>query len=254
MSNVNVNYYRIYCQTDSKWEYIWSEDLPTVCPVNDTHTVTVGSASQTYEKFVESKEVIINEETIKTGGNYCFESVSFSINNGETSDHTFNFDIPVSVLTGFLRFTEVQNNDKFWLYIHPSLNFGGVITSDVAINDTVINIDALTMSQLYLGLFIELFDGVNTSNLIKVIGLDKINSTMTLKTGIDKVFLSSSPTYVLITKVMIPGVILGHGGELKTGAYKIGGAHIPVGIQIKLIYENNSGSTQTPVYHMEYLY
>ena len=34
-----VSRYRLWCSTDSKWEYVWDNDEPTVCPVNPAHTI-----------------------------------------------------------------------------------------------------------------------------------------------------------------------------------------------------------------------
>lgn len=42
-----INKWKIYCETDSKWEF-WhlpEGEVPTTCPVNTSHTVTVDSES-----------------------------------------------------------------------------------------------------------------------------------------------------------------------------------------------------------------
>jgi len=31
--------YRVWCNTDSKWEYVWAEVEPTVCPVDTAHPI-----------------------------------------------------------------------------------------------------------------------------------------------------------------------------------------------------------------------
>ncbi len=38
--------YRIYCTTDSQWEYIWDTAPPTTCPVDGGHTVNANSVSE----------------------------------------------------------------------------------------------------------------------------------------------------------------------------------------------------------------
>jgi hypothetical protein len=37
--------WRIYCITDNKWEYIWNNSSPTVCPIDANHTVNDNSIS-----------------------------------------------------------------------------------------------------------------------------------------------------------------------------------------------------------------
>lgn len=39
---MNLEKYRIWCSTDSQWEYIWKEEgeaAPTACPTNTAHTI-----------------------------------------------------------------------------------------------------------------------------------------------------------------------------------------------------------------------
>ena len=36
---MSLNYYRVPCVTDAKYEHIWSEAEPTVCPINPAHTI-----------------------------------------------------------------------------------------------------------------------------------------------------------------------------------------------------------------------
>jgi hypothetical protein len=36
--------WRIYCQTDNKWEFIWNGTEPSACPFNASHTVNLNSA------------------------------------------------------------------------------------------------------------------------------------------------------------------------------------------------------------------
>lgn len=40
--------YKIYCETDAKWEYVWLDEnqaAPTTCPTDSGHTVTSNSVS-----------------------------------------------------------------------------------------------------------------------------------------------------------------------------------------------------------------
>jgi hypothetical protein len=45
-----INKYRIWCSTDGKYEYIWSEEEPTTCPVDTGHTIDSSKTA-----IVESK-------------------------------------------------------------------------------------------------------------------------------------------------------------------------------------------------------
>jgi hypothetical protein len=42
---MNINQYKVWCDTDSKWEYVWLEDTPTVCPFNAGHAIDTGKTA-----------------------------------------------------------------------------------------------------------------------------------------------------------------------------------------------------------------
>lgn len=36
---MDINKYRVWCNTDSKYEYVWSETVPTTCPIDTGHSI-----------------------------------------------------------------------------------------------------------------------------------------------------------------------------------------------------------------------
>jgi hypothetical protein len=40
-----INKWQIWCNTDNKWEEVWSEFEPNTCPVNNTHSIDVSKIS-----------------------------------------------------------------------------------------------------------------------------------------------------------------------------------------------------------------
>jgi hypothetical protein len=40
-----VNKYRVWCDTDSKYEYVWAETAPTACPTDTGHTIDTSKTS-----------------------------------------------------------------------------------------------------------------------------------------------------------------------------------------------------------------
>lgn len=47
------SYYRIFCETDEKWEYVFSVSEPTECPTDSNHTVNPNSVSLKKAKYDE---------------------------------------------------------------------------------------------------------------------------------------------------------------------------------------------------------
>ena len=91
--------YRIYCNTDDKWEETWrSSDDPTltVCPVNNTHEIN-GSSLQELETISESVIKIDEEGTEhSTGKHFRSESYTIIAPTG-TSLHQYTWEKPISV-------------------------------------------------------------------------------------------------------------------------------------------------------------
>ena len=40
-----IYYWRVWCETDLKSEYVWSKTAPTVCPVNGGHAITLANTA-----------------------------------------------------------------------------------------------------------------------------------------------------------------------------------------------------------------
>ena len=59
-----VNHYRIWCNTESTWVYVWGTEAPTVCPNNNTHTIDTNSIA--IVKFVSNEEVRSKDGKLRT--------------------------------------------------------------------------------------------------------------------------------------------------------------------------------------------
>jgi hypothetical protein len=102
MAGMILYQYKIYCETDSKWECLWlesTESAPTQCPVNTGHTVTAGSAAVVQEVDNSLQEVVphtpANEHTLTpiglakhsiTRADYCG-----TVNLSNKSTNTFDY-------------------------------------------------------------------------------------------------------------------------------------------------------------------
>lgn len=72
--------FRIYCETDNKWEYIWDTVAPTICPTTSGHTVNSNSVN-----FIEE----INSKTIDN------TDVDYKVNEKAVLCDTTNGNIDV---------------------------------------------------------------------------------------------------------------------------------------------------------------
>ena len=64
-----INKWKIYCETDSKWEY-WhlpeTESAPTTCPTDTAHTITAGSVAiaEVIDPNIQKSQIKIGEDEI----------------------------------------------------------------------------------------------------------------------------------------------------------------------------------------------
>ena len=86
-----AKYFRIYCETDDKWEYLWNDpDIGiTQCPTNNGHTVSLDSESpqQLIEEqaYVKIKEEVTPDGLPATGGHYFVETIIIDVEPGVTA-------------------------------------------------------------------------------------------------------------------------------------------------------------------------
>lgn len=60
--------WRIFCLTDSKWTYGWSESSPTTCFENNSHSVNLSSQKIETEGSLNGSSVRIEDNVLKVNG------------------------------------------------------------------------------------------------------------------------------------------------------------------------------------------
>lgn len=102
----DVNKYRVWCSTDSQWEYVWAEAAPTTCPTDTGHTIDSGQTSIVGKLSEETVEVT-QEPAFKhkqlPDGNKLYsrtEGKSFSLSTGVNEALDFNIPWNNAKLTG----------------------------------------------------------------------------------------------------------------------------------------------------------
>jgi hypothetical protein len=143
--------YRVYCNTDSKFEYGWGETAPTQCPVNSAHSINATKTS-----IVDASEtnlVTINEGSNQTGG--YFGCTTFKVTAAANSTGTVStyFEFPISALAVTFS-TESSHTGNFLdLSIAKDKVIGAItqncgpvssyVSGNYVVGDTVLYTDAL---------------------------------------------------------------------------------------------------------------
>jgi hypothetical protein len=70
--------YKVYCETDNKWECVIASAEPTVCPTNGAHTLRAGSAN------ILDKDILVNDGTPKELTLADYKQLRFNEIDGKT--------------------------------------------------------------------------------------------------------------------------------------------------------------------------
>jgi len=290
--------YRVYCTTDSTYEYTWDEDEPTTCPTNTAHSID--STKTTIIETQEDGQVTIKEENTPTGGHFAASTITINAIKNTVSTKTICWPYNISVLSVTFTSSTINSDDIVEIIIGDK-TVVGVLTGNVApasawtsqnytngqvvtythpylgarvytcILDTVsnenpldatywrhgleINVSSTVIDNIEIGYFVNLFDGVNSDDVGRIIYKDIANSKIYVETNPTNSFSAASPTYVRQSVKMLQDYHLCQASTHIIGSSKIGASHIPTDTLITVSYDNKSTDTdKTFTGRVEFLY
>jgi len=285
--------YRIYCITDSKYEYVWSEEPPLTCPTNTSDTIDLNSI--TIIEKIDSNEVKVKEESTTTGGNFATTTLKMTAIKNTTTSVSKSFPFPISALsaefvtisenigdtinlvvgkdttTGTItanvspasnwvsqNYTESQTinyNNKVYTCILDTIN------NEVPTNTTYwkhglrISVSQTVIDNVYKGFYIKLDDLTNNDNVERVIDIDKTNNYIYVENNLVNSYSFATPTYIKQSIYFMKDYDIGHPSKHNIGETKIGGSYVPTNIEVTIEYINKSTTNDKLfVGKVEYLY
>lgn len=236
--------YRVYCNTEDKYEYIWNDTTPTNCPSNVAHTIDTNTIS--IIDTLETNSVNIIQESIITGGNYRTEGKKMTIqaNSTETQEYSWPYNISALTITFY---TGNNENDILNCYVAPNTVIG-VLTNDVVISDTVLNVNSTVIDNIKVGYQIV----INNEFIGECIEINKINNTITSNNAVTQNY--NTGTYIQMTVNPIKDFILKSNTLYEFARKTIGSSSIPANTLIKLSYQNTTNEEKNLFFSIEYMY
>jgi hypothetical protein len=229
-----------------------NQAAPTTCPNNSAHTIT-SSLTQIVQTR-ESDAVTINQEDTPTAGRFFFDTKQFTALANQTTSFSFSYPMTISLLDAQF-VSAAENTGDTWSWVIYENTTVGAITSDVAISDTVINVSSTVLDNVDIGFYVNLFDGVNTEQLNRVVAKDSIAGTITVETASSQAFAAATPTYVRMSVYFCKDMEFGHPWNVIFGDGKIRTTTVPANTSIKVDYTNNHASDDKRiVVYIEYMY
>lgn len=248
-----IKHWRIWCNDDSQFEEVWSDEAPTVCPVNNTHSVNT-TLTSAYETVSESI-IQIKEELITTGGNFMCESVCILSPTGPNSTATEQFTWPFPITVMSLSFNTDYDNSGDYAYcsVAPDTIIG-VLGVSCATGATGFYVSPTVTENTMIGYHLNLFDGPNTDNLGRVISIDSATNYITTEFGPSRSYSNLSPTYIRQTVYVINNYRIGKPGTYGIGKDKIGGSYVPKYTVVRVGYINEKSFSNHIAIQIDYLY
>lgn len=248
--------YRIYCSTDSNYEYTWAETEPTTCPTNTAHTIDASKTTIVATK--EPDTITIKEEITPTQGFYRFqgyqESIPASDPVGNVTSFIISWPFPVSIINGWFISPTNSEGDVVSAIVGEN-TIVGAITANVTNTDTTFNVSSTVMDNMEVGYDAGLFNGVLADDVGRVLSKDTANSTITVETAPTNNYDAASPTYVRLSvktvdclHMNVPGV------RYAFAEKKLGGRYVPANIPLTIKYTNNEGNAKAFAFNIEHLY
>ena len=196
------------------------------------------------------KSVEIQEETIKTGGNYRSESKKITIQPNTTQSYTYIWPYRTSVLEMRFITEEIHRNDVLNFYVARD-TIVGVLIENTIIGSNKIKVSPTVIQNINLGYIISLVSSTGVViNLGDVLGISA--DTLTISNPTTDIFIAGS--YIKMTLQPVRNVIISAPWEYNVGRSKIGSSSIPPNTNLTIEYTNNSTNVKDFVWYFDYLY
>lgn len=234
-----VRSWRIYCETEKKEYTVEDQSKIFKCPADDTHTTDRSKITEVLANNV--REVEIGQENTTLGRYLKVKGYNLSIPLGigwSTQSITWPTDIAVISAKVFMAANNV--NDRVDVYINKHTTIG-IITSNVATNDTVITVNDTVMQYIHVGFEMTLTDGVNTDELGNVKSMDFTNNQITVENAAVHNFTAYSTSVKMSVHIVESVTLPTYYDTIDVGYTNLGTSFAPAGTQFQVEYYNSTG-------------
>ena len=234
MTAKQVDHYRLYCKTESAYQYTWDDSIPTACPNNNTHTIDTDTISIIDSVNSAAVEVI---QQSGTGGNYACESFCFDIPANSTVTKQYSWPYPVSISTMHFTSDSTQTGDFIYGIISPQTVIG-TLTADLPATGTILSVTPSVAQSAITGTLATVTDGTNTADLGNFYGINTSNNTVCVQVAPQTQFSAASPTKVMMSFQNI-SLEIGQAGLYSFGSQQLKGASMPANTIMQISYTNS---------------
>lgn len=243
--------WEVWCVTDAKYETVWKESAPTVCPSNAAHTIQNPRFTETVSTQMTK---IIEEEKQASQGIYQFRGYKIDIPSGTPGNVTaipMTWPRAITIMNGWFHSSNDNVGDSIDANVTATI---GYIVAPAYATNTTFTVNSTVMENIYTGYTMHLTDFVNIDHLGEVLSINASNNTITTAKPVSRTYSPASPTYVQITSRLIRDLYIPTSGHYTFASKKVGGRALPTNQPLVINYTNNDGNAKVYAYNMEYLY
>lgn len=247
---LTVKKYNCYCLTEQKYVSVWSDTVPTACPNNNAHmidenNIAILDSMNTQSVYIQGKAY----DQSKIQGMYMFHGNIMNIGVDKTITQDVLFKIPTTVYGLSFMSSEIHRGDYIDIIINPDTQVG-VTTAHVSPGDTVLQVDANTLTYLKRGTYLTLDNGTIQNSLGMVLDVNAAEGTVT----VDKAATDTFAPWLTAVKMSI--YIVKDFGISEPYRYRVGygtsaGKDVPENTTFRMVYHNNSGVAKVLNYSYE---
>ena len=242
-----VNYYRVYCNDEADYFYVWDTVEPTTCPNNNAHSINTSLTT-----IVETVSTNTFKAEEDTDGYFETTHVEMNIPSGtpgDVTEHDVSWPMDILLWRTLITPTSDMIGDTMSVVASPETTVG-VATATVNIGDTVLNVNSTVTDNVWRGFLINLFDGVNKDFLGRCTDVDAGAGTITVETGTVNSFAAGSA--VQIGVYTLKDIYIADTALIDIGTKGFKGKTVSAGMKLRVQYTNNSGTSKIIRWRPEY--
>lgn len=253
-----INEWRIFCITENSFVtgLLTQGTACEVCFNNNTHIVNYSSSS--IIRTIEPNLTILSTQSPnQTNGNFRREGLLLVSPNGTPgtiTTQTTSFPYPVGMLAFNMNISVDNVGDMIEAVIMPIGQAPiDVLAINLEIGTKIIPVNDSVFNYVQIGFQIVLINNLTgfKEECDEIISINKINKTVTLKTGIKTAF--NMGCYISFLMKRCKNIYMTTPGIINLGNF-LRSSLFPMTLQAQIRYTNNSGTAKTFAYSSDYLF
>jgi len=240
--------YRAWCIEEGNYVEQWGDSAPTLCPNNHADRTLDPNSISITERRADNR-FTAEENSI---GYFETGQIINEIPSGATGT-TYQFDVSWDSDITLWRtvFSSSSNmiGDEIKVVAAPETTVG-IVTSPVAISDTVIHVNNTVTDNVIRGFECILLNGLDKHTTV-ITNVDSLNNTITIKHPSPYAFANNT-TVVKISIFIVKYLKIHNTIDIDIGLKGIKGKELKQGTIVRIYYTNNDGQAKTVYWRPEY--